>query len=242
MGFWKWLHQWAAPEAFYRLAERCMPSIGIVTGLLFLYGVIAGLAVAPADYQQSDAFRIIYVHVPSAFLSLMVYVVMASAAAVHLIWRVKLAAIVVSASASLGAWFTLLALVTGALWGKPMWGAWWILILLFLYLGVLALKSAIPDRHTSSRAVNLLVLVGVVNIPIIHYSVYWWNTLHQGATLSRFAKPAIHSSMLYPLLAMIFAFVGYYIVVLLLRMQAEILIQEKSSVWVKKLKGEFHAS
>ncbi|MFU8797365.1 MAG: heme ABC transporter permease [Gammaproteobacteria bacterium] len=240
---WRWLHQWGSPEKFYHLSLRLLPWIIFLTVVLFIYGLIGGLFLAPPDYQQGEAFRIIYVHVPSAFLSLMVYVIMAIAAAAHMIWRFKLAALVVICSASIGAWFTFLALVTGALWGKPMWGTWWVwdarltseLILLFLYLGIMALKSAIRDRNTASRAVNLLVLVGVVNIPIIHYSVYWWNTLHQGATLSRLAKPAIHSSMLYPLLAMITAFIFYYILILLLRMKSEIVIQERRSAWVQKL-------
>ena len=203
---WSWIHKFASPKIFYTFAGRSLPWLSVLCLFLLSYGIVAGLILAPADYQQGEAFRIIYVHVPSAFLSMMIYMLMAVNAAISTIWRIKLADIIVRTSASIGAWFTFLALVTGSLWGKPMWGTWWIwdarltseLILLFLYLGVIALQSAIRDRQAAAKAGNLLVLVGVVNIPIIHYSVYWWNTLHQGATLSKFAKPSIDPSMLYP--------------------------------------------
>lgn len=239
---WSWLA--FSVETFYRFTGKAIPWLGGITIGLFIYGIIGGLVLAPADYQQGDGFRIIYVHVPSAFLSLFVYMMMALGAAAHWIWRAKLASLVVRASAPLGAWFTFLALITGALWGKPMWGAWWIwdarltseLILLFLYIGIIALQSAIPDRNKANRAVNILVLVGVVNIPIIHYSVYWWNTLHQGATLSKFAKPSMDADMLFPLLVMIVAFMLYYITVLFLRMRMEIIKTEYRSDWLKRLK------
>lgn len=237
------IYQLASPQYFYRFANKVISYLSIIATFLFLIGLIGGLILAPADYQQGDGFRIIYIHVPSAFLSMAVYVFMAITAAIGLIWRIKLADIVVSASAPLGAWFTVLALCTGSIWGKPMWGTWWVwdarltseLILLFLYMGFIALQSAIPDRTKAARAGAIILFVGVVNIPIIHYSVVWWNTLHQGASLSLLSKPTIAPSMLYPLIAMIFAFVFYYVTVLLIRMQSEILMREKKSSWVKGL-------
>lgn len=237
------IYQLASPQYFYRCAHKIIPYLSIFATILFLIGFIGGLILAPADYQQGDGFRIIYIHVPSAFLSMAVYVFMAITGAIGLIWRIKLADIMVSASAPLGAWFTVLALCTGSIWGKPMWGTWWVwdarltseLILLFLYMGFIALQSAIPDRTKSAKAGAIILLVGVVNIPIIHYSVVWWNTLHQGASLSLLSKPTIAPSMLYPLIAMIFAFGFYYVTVLLMRMQSEILMREKKSSWVKDL-------
>ena len=198
---------------------------------------------APADYQQGESFRIIYVHVPSAWMSLFIYTVMAGAGAVGLIWKVKVADAVARGSAPIGASFTFLALVTGSLWGKPMWGTWWVwdarltseLILLFLYLGYIALQTAIDDRRTAARAGAILALVGVVNIPIIHYSVEWWHTLHQGPTVTKLGAPAIHISMLIPLLIMALACMCYYVAVLLLRARYEILEYERNSAWVSEL-------
>lgn len=239
---WHFVSHLASPKLFFERSGYWIPWLAVLAVVMFGYGLVGGLVLAPPDYQQGDGFRIIYVHVPAAFLSLMVYAFMAGAAAVSLIWRVKLADIVVTSSAPLGAWFTFLALVTGALWGKPMWGTWWVwdarltseLILLFLYLGFIALQGAIVDQQQASRAGNILILVGVVNLPVIHYSVYWWNTLHQGATLSQFAKPSMASEMLYPLLAMIMAFVVYYVLVLLLRVRYEILWREQKAHWVQE--------
>lgn len=237
------IHHFTSPKYFYLIANKLIPILAIICVILFCYGLIGGLFLAPPDYQQGDGFRIIYVHVPSAFLSMTVYMIMACAAVVSLIWRIKLADIVISASANLGAWFTALALITGSIWGKPMWGTWWVwdarltseLILLFIYLGIIALRSAIIDREQAARAVAILILVGVVNIPIIHFSVVWWNTLHQGASLSLFSKPTIAASMLYPLIAMIFAFLFYYGVALLMNMRCEILERESKSSWVQKI-------
>lgn len=220
-----------------------MPWILLAMAIAFAYGLVGGLVLAPADYQQGDSFRIIYVHVPAAFLSLMAYVGMAVAAALHLIWRIKVADLAAAASAPLGASFTLLALITGGLWGKPMWGTWWIwdarltseLILLFLYVGYMALRSAIPNRDQAAKASAVVALCGVINIPIIHYSVEWWHTLHQGATISRFARPAIADEMLYPLLAMLLAFFLFYIGVLLIKIRGEILRRERGAGWMKML-------
>jgi len=166
--------------------------------ILFVYGLYSGLILAPIDYEQGEAYRIIFVHVPAAWMSLFIYMVMAITGAIALIWRLKLAEIVMISCAPIGASFTFLALVTGSIWGKPMWNTWWVwdarltseLLLLFLYFGVMALYNAIEDRRTAARAVAILALVGVVNIPVIHYSVEWWNTLHQGPTVTKFDKPS----------------------------------------------------
>jgi heme exporter protein C len=240
---WKWFHQLASPRYFYDLAGRVIPWLVWTTVLLMMAGLAGGLVLAPADYQQGDGFRIIFVHVPSAWMSMFIYVVMAAAGGIGLIWRIKLADIVAAASAPIGASFTFLALATGSLWGKPMWGAWWVwdarltseLILLFLYLGVIALRSAIEDRRNAGRASAVLALVGVVNIPIIHYSVMWWNTLHQGATVTKFAAPSIHLSMLIPLLLMALAFKLFYLFVVLMRARCELLDRERESAWVREV-------
>ncbi|BBA35931.1 heme exporter protein CcmC [Methylocaldum marinum] len=209
---------------------------------MLLAGLYLGLFVAPPDYQQGESYRIMFVHVPSAWMSLFIYVFMAVLSAIYLIWNIKLADVMASSSAALGASFTFLALATGSLWGKPMWGAWWVwdarltseLILLFLYLGYIALVSAIEDKRTAARAGGVLILVGVVNIPIIHYSVEWWSTLHQGPTVTKFDKPSIHFSMLLPLLLMAAAFQLYYFTVLLIRARAEVVDRERRSAWVQE--------
>lgn len=220
-----------------------LPWLTALLIVLLAYGLYGGLVMAPADYQQGDSFRIIYIHVPSAWMSLFVYVVMAISGAIGLIWHIKLAEIVSISSASIGAAFTFLALITGSLWGKPMWGTWWVwdarltseLILLFLYLGVIGLYGAIEDKRTAARAVAILALVGVVNIPIIHYSVEWWNTLHQGATVTKFDKPSIHPDMLIPLLVMAVAFKVYYGIALLMRCRNELLQREQNNRWVDEI-------
>ncbi len=211
--------------------------------MLLGYGLYSGLYLAPTDYQQGDSYRIIYLHVPAAWMSLFIYVLMAVAGAISLIWRMKIADVILISSAPIGASFTFIALVTGSLWGKPMWGAWWVwdarltseLILLFLYLGVISLYGAIEDKRTASKAVAILALVGVVNIPIIHYSVQWWNTLHQGPTVSKMGKPSIHIDMLIPLLVMAVAFKFYYAIAMLQAAKVEILRREQNTQWVKKL-------
>ncbi|MCU0935155.1 MAG: heme ABC transporter permease [Gammaproteobacteria bacterium] len=242
---WKWFHQLASPPYFYRFAGRLVPWLAVVTALLIAGGLVGGLVLAPPDYQQGDAFRIIFVHVPSAWMSMFVYVVMAVAGGIFLIWNMKLADVIAGASAPIGASFTFLALVTGAVWGKPMWGAWWVwdarltseLILLFLYLGVIALRSAIEDRRNAGRASAVLALVGVVNIPIIHYSVMWWNTLHQGPTITKLDAPSIHLSMLVPLLVMAVAFKLFYLTMVLLRARCDLLSRERDSAWAEEVTG-----
>lgn len=240
---WQIFHKLGSPKWFYDIASRLMPWL-LWSGLvLFLAGVVWGLAFAPPDYLQGNSYRIIFIHVPAAFLAQSVYLMMAAAAVVTLVWRMKLADVFVKSAAPVGAVLTFLALFTGAVWGKPTWGTWWIwdarltsmLILLFLYFGVIALGSAIADEKSSSRAVAVLVLVGVVNIPIIKYSVEWWNTLHQPATFKLTEKPTMPAEMWVPLLM---AILGLYLLfgwLACLRMQTEILVREGRTRWVKEL-------
>jgi len=218
-----------------------MPWLTFLFLLTFAYGIIGGLMLAPADYLQGDGFRIIYVHAPCAFLSLFIYAVMALAAVSSLVFRLKLGSLIIKHSAPIGAGFTFLALLTGSLWGKPMWGAWWIwdarltseLILLFLYVGIILFQSALKQKQLNERLVAILVLVGFIDIPIIHYSVYWWNTLHQGPTLKLLHPSAIDSSMLYPLLAMMIAFLMYYFIILFLKIRLDVIAIQNNPHWLQ---------
>jgi len=248
---WTFFHKLASPPHFYRLSARMMPWFAASGVVLILYGSVAGLFFAPADYQQGDAFRIIYVHVPAAYVSMMAYMVMAIAAGIGLIWRMKLAHAVAAGAAPLGAWFTFLALATGSIWGRPMWGTWWEwgdprltseLILLFLYFGYMALRSAIDDPARADRASAVLAMVGAVNVPIIHFSVEWWSSLHQGPTIVREGGPAIVAEMLYPLLGMIVGFSLLFGALLLSRVRAEVLYRERRARWVREMiESETHA-
>jgi heme exporter protein C len=239
-------HKLASPKHFYRLAGLWIPWLAVICAGFMLTGLYQGLLVAPPDYQQGESYRIMFIHVPAAWMSMFVYVVMAGAGAIGLIWHMKLAEIVAISSAPIGASFTFLALVTGSIWGKPMWGTWWVwdarltseLILLFLYLGVIALYNAVDDKRTAARATSILALVGVVNIPIIHYSVEWWNTLHQGPTVTKFDTPSIDIRMLIPLLLMAVAFKLFYAVVVLMRSRCEVLQRERNTQWVRELTGD----
>jgi len=239
---WSFIQRFSSPPIYYRLSGKMQPWFMGIFLITLVYGLYGGLVTAPTDYQQGDSFRIIYVHVPAAWMSMFVYMVMAFCATVSLIWRIKLADVVLISSAPIGAMFTAIALATGSIWGKPMWGTWWVwdarltaeLILLFLYLGIFALYNAVEDKRTASRFVAILVLVGVVNIPIIHYSVEWWATLHQGATVTKFDKPSIHIDMLIPLLVMAVSFKSYYIATMLTRSRTELLDREVNAKWVKK--------
>jgi heme exporter protein C len=239
---WTWFHRLASPPYAYRLAGRLHPWLLWAALLLLLAGTYGGLVLAPPDYQQKDAFRIIYVHVPSASLSLMTYTLMAVSAAVGIIWRIKLAHALAASCAPIGASFTALALATGSIWGKPMWGTWWAwdprltseLILLFLYIGYMGLRASFDDIARADRAAAVLAVVGIVNVPIIHYSVVWWNSLHQGATIMKFGAPSIAPSMLTPLLVMLLGFTLYLAAILCRRLQAEILLRERGSIWLKE--------
>lgn len=238
-----WFHKLGSPPHFYRIAGKWTPWLGGLFLMLLVAGLYGGLVLAPPDYQQGESYRIIFVHVPAAWMSLFIYVTMAFCGVVIIVWRMKLAEVVLISSAPIGASFTFLALVTGSLWGKPMWGTWWVwdarltseLILLFLYLGVIGLHGAIEDKRVASRAVAILAIVGVVNIPIIHYSVEWWNSLHQGPTVTKFDKPSIHWSMLIPLLLMALAFQVYYVLALFQSCRVELLRRERNSKWVEEI-------
>jgi len=227
----------------YRVAGVLGPLSGAVCLISLLVGLYLGLVVAPPDYEQGDSYRIIYIHVPAAWMSMFVYVVMATSSAIFLIWRLKIADIVAVASAPIGAAFTAVALVTGSLWGKPMWGTWWIwdarltseLLLLFLYFGYMALRGAMETPQSAARAAGILAVVGVVNIPIIHFSVEWWNTLHQPATITKLDKPSMHISMLRPLLIMVLAFQMLYFFNLMVRVRTIILDREARTSWVAEL-------
>jgi heme exporter protein C len=224
------MHRFANPARFLRLANAVLPWVIGVTVLLFVAGLAMALVWSPADYQQGDTVRIMYVHVPAAWMGMFCYTMMALASAVALIWKHPLADLAAKATAPVGAAFTFICLVTGSLWGKPMWGTWWVwdarltsmLILLFLYLGYMALHSAFDDPRRGQKAAAVLALVGFVNVPIIKFSVDWWNTLHQPASVVKMGGPAIDSSMLIPLLLMGAAFKGYTIAVVLLRIRTEI--------------------
>jgi heme exporter protein C len=239
---WLWFHKLSSPPYAYRTAGLVRPWLFWPAVLLMLAGAVGGLVLAPEDYQQKDAFRIIYVHVPSASLSLMIYTVMAVAAGVGVIWRIKLAHAVAASCAPIGAWFTVATLVTGSIYGRPMWGTWWEwdprltseLILLFLYLGYMALRASFDDTQRADRASAILAIVGVVNVPIVKYSVVWWNSLHQGPSISKLAAPSIEGSMLWPLLIMMLAFVLYFGAVLCDRLRGEILRRERNASWLNE--------
>ncbi len=240
---WLWFHKLSTARNFYAFATKLTPWLAWLAGITIVIGLYLGLVVAPIDYQQKDAYRIMFVHVPSAWMSMMIYTMMAVSGAIGLIWRIKLAHVACTAAATVGASFTLITLVSGSIWGKPMWGAWWAwdarltseLILLFLYLGFIALQSAIPDRNKAQKAGAILLLAGVVNIPIIHYSVLWWHTLHQNPSVSKFGAPSIHTSMLIPLLVMTIGFTLLFLTLLAIRMRAMILETEKKTKWLRQL-------
>lgn len=238
-----WFHKLGSPPYFYRLAGRLLPwfwglaLIGIAAGL---YG---GLFVAPKDYQQGDAFRIIFVHVPSAWMSLFIYFFMAVNGFIALVWRIKLSETLAMAAAPIGAAFTFICLATGSIWGKPMWGTWWTwdarltseLVLLFLYLGVIGLYHAIEDRRQAARAAAFLALIGVVNLPIVHFSVKWWNTLHQGSTVKLFGPSLIDARMLWPLLTMAVATKFLFAASLLSRARVDLLELESGKDWARQV-------
>ncbi len=238
---WNWFFKLASPPHFYVLAGKLSYWLLVPALVMLAIGAWGGLVLAPPDYQQGDAFRIIYVHVPSAYLSMLIYVTMAVAGAIGLIWRIKLAHAVAASCAPIGASFTFAALVTGAVWGKPMWGTYWEwdprltaeLILLFLYFGYMGLRGAFESLAQADRASAMLAIAGVVNVPIIHFSVIWWSSLHQGPTLSKLEAPSISGDMLWPLLVMILGFTFFFLGTLALRVRAEVLEREVQSRWAQ---------
>lgn len=237
-----WFHKLGSPPVLYRAARRATPWLVGMTLVLMAAGLLGGLWLAPPDATMGDNYRIMFVHVPSAILSLVVYAVIAVAGAVGLIWRMRMAYAVMVAAAPIGAAFTLITLVTGSLWGAPTWGTYWVwgarltseLVLLFLYFGFLALVHAFPDRRSGDKAGAVLAIVGAVDLPIIHYSVDWWTTLHQGASLS-LSGSKLPAGMLWPLLVMILAFLCYFAWLLMVRLRAEILRRERRARWVERL-------
>jgi heme exporter protein C len=224
----------ANPARFMRASGKALPWCGWAAGAVIAVGLYLALCVAPPDYQQGDSVRIMFVHVPAAWMALFVYVFVAAASAIALVWRHPLAEIAAQAAAPIGAAFTFVCLVTGSLWGRPMWGAWWVwdarltsvLVLFFLYLGYIALANAFDDPARGGRAGSVLALVGVVNVPIIKFSVDWWNTLHQGESVFRLGGPTIYVSMLIPLFVMALGFMLLFPALLLLRMRT-LLIERK---------------
>ncbi len=236
------LFRFAAPQTFYPLAGRLAWLAAGSAVVLAAIGLWIGLVIAPTDAQQGEAYRIIFVHVPAAWMSMLIYLVMAGWAAVGLVFNARLASTLARALAPTGALMTFLALWTGALWGKPTWGTWWVwdarltseLMLLFLYLGFLALHGAIEDPRRADRAAALLALVGVVNVPIIYFSVIWWNTLHQGASVSLTRAPSMATTMLAGMLVMALAFWMYTIAVTLWRVRLLVLEREAHAPWAQR--------
>jgi heme exporter protein C len=239
---WKWFHRLASPPYIYRLAGRLIPWFAWPAAILMLVALYFGLFVAPPDRVQGEGYRILYVHAPSAWMSVMVYTTMAVSAAIGLIWRIKVAHAVAASCAPIGASFTVAALATGMLWGKPMWGTYWEwdprltseLVLLFLYLGYMGLRSGIEELQQADRASAVLAIVGLVNVPIIHYSVLWWNSLHQAPSVMKFDKPTMATSMLIPLLLMLLGFTLYFVAIVLLRLRGEVLRRERSASWLRE--------
>ena len=240
---WQWFHRLGSPRWFYQSSARWLPWLSLATAVVLLSGLIWGLAIAPEDAKQGNSFRIIYIHVPASFLALAGYYIMATAGAVGLIWKMKLSYMVMKSAAPIGAALTFIALFTGAIWGKPTWGTYWVwdaritsmLILLFLYLGVMALQYAYHSADVASKAGAILGLVGTVNIPIIYKSVDWWYTLHQPATIKFTSAPSMHPDMFQPLLVMIVGFYLFYAVALILHTRSEILRRERKTSWVRDL-------
>ncbi len=240
---WAWFHKLSSLKYYYKWSGKWLPWLAGVTIILFAIGLYWGLVVAPTDYQQGESYRIIFIHVPAAWMSMFVYMVMAIAGFVALVWKTKISEIVVSECAVIGAVFTAIALVTGMLWGKPTWGTYWTwdarltseLILLFLYFGVISIYSSIEDKRVAAKAASMLSIVGVINIPIIHYSVIWWNSLHQPNMELVSEKPSMDPSMLWPLLIMAIAFKIYFVWLLFMRIRNEIISRERATKWVKNL-------
>ena len=238
-----WL-QYAAPQRLYALAGRIYPLAFLLAALLTAVGLYLGFWVAPADFQQGQAYRIIFVHVPASWMSMVIYVAMAFWAWLGLSFKTRVSGMMTQALAPTGALFCFLSLWTGALWGKPMWGAWWVwdarltseLILLFLYLGYIALTRAIDDPRRADRAGAVVALVGVVNVPIIYFSVKWWNTLHQGASVSLTKSPSMAAVMLWAMLVMTLAFWAYAVGMAFYRVRQTILEREQDAAWVGELK------
>jgi len=235
--------KFSSPATFYPLARKIGLVATIVAIALIVIGLYLSFFVAPTDYKQGEGYRIIFVHVPASWMSMFIYVVMACWAALGLVFNTRLSMMMAQALAPTGAMFAFLSLWTGSFWGKPMWGTWWVwdaritseLILLFLYLGYMALRSSIDDPRRGDRASAILLLVGVVNVPIIYYSVKWWNTLHQGSTIKLNEESSMDDTMLLAMLIMTLGFWAYSIATAMSRVRSVILERERSSTWVKQM-------
>lgn len=240
---WDYFQRTVSPKHFYEIGGRWLPVFWGFAIVLLLVGTVWGLAFAPPDYQQGNSYRIIYIHVPAANVALSGYLLLAVCGLISLVWKIKTAEMVARSVAAIGAWFCFAALFTGAVWGKPTWGTYWVwdarltsmLVLLFLYLGVLALYSAYDSAASGGKAAAILSLVGVVNLPIIKYSVEWWNTLHQGSTLSLTERPKMPPEMWIPLVIMIFGFYAFFAAAVTMRTRNEILHRERRARWVQEI-------
>ena len=232
-----------SPNGFYFFTTQLTPWLLSISLILISYGIYQGLFIVPPDYQQGDAFRIMYVHVPSAWLSLFAYSVLAFCSIVSLVWRIKVFEVLSLSAAKIGALFTFLTLVTGAIWGKPMWGTWWVwdarltseLILFFIYISIILLNYSFDDYKKGARAANILAIVGLINIPIIHFSVEWWNTLHQGPSVMKLGTPSLSTEMLIPLIYVSIGFTFYFFGSLFLSARNILLTRERHKAWVKNI-------
>jgi len=239
-----WL-QFSSPKTFVPVVEKIIPLFGVITVILMLVGLYYGFVLAPTDYQQGDSYRILFIHVPAAWLSMWIYVVMCLFVIIGMVWHTRLSDMMAGALAPTGAMFAVLALWTGALWGKPTWGTFWVwdarltseLILLFLYFGFIALRAAIDDPRKAARASAVLACVGLINIPIIYFSVKWWNTLHQGGTVGLTQKATMEETMLMAMRILNFAFWSYTFVVVFMRLRNDIIENEKNSSWLNSKLG-----
>jgi heme exporter protein C len=238
-------YKFASPSLFYPLAGKMIPWFAVPAALLFVVGLYVGFFIAPTDFKQGDAYRIIFIHVPAAWMGMFLYVLMAVYAAIGWAFNARLSSMMASAISITGAMFTFLSLVTGSLWGKPTWGTWWVwdarltstLILLFLYIGFISLQASIDDPRRADRAGAVLAIVGVINVPIIYFSVQWWNTLHQGATIRILGKPSIAPPMLAAMLIMLAACWLYSIAVVLMRLRRIIVEREQSAAWAAEARA-----
>ena len=236
----RWFHQMGSPKWFYEWGGRLQPWFALAALILLGWGMVWGLAFAPADYQQGNSFRIMYVHVPAAILGQSIFVSMAVAGAIGIIWKMKVAFMVARSCIAIGATFTAIALLTGAIWGKPTWGTYWVwdarltstLVLLFLYAGVMALNQAISERQTAGKATAILAIVGTINIPIIKYSVEWWNTLHQSSSFSLTEKPTMPAEMYVPLLLTVVGSYCLFALLILMRTRTQILQTQSQAKWL----------
>jgi heme exporter protein C len=240
---WVFFHKLGSPRWFYQISGKWLPWFAVVATVLLVVGAVWGLAFAPPDFKQGNSYRILFIHVPASGVAMSGYMMMATVGAIHLIWKMKLAEVVLKCAAYIGAGITLVSFVTGAIWGKPTWGTWFLwdaritstLVLLFLYLGIIALYEAFENKEAAVKACAILSLVGTVNLPIIYWSVEWWNSLHQPATIKFTEASSMHPDMLKPLLMMVVGLYCFYATVLMMHMRVEILKRERNTQWVKEI-------